>query len=238
VGCYEQIKALDESGRTDDDIILDALQLFEQKVGRPFAHKHCWLLLRDHPRFAAIFRSVGSKCKAPSTHGSDLPVDRREANSPELQPREGVDGNVNLHRPQGGKSAKGEHKEMREKEAALRANARATAEFAQATLKKAEQIAQQNAFSLFTLEDSLITCKVARRWLLLRREQELKRLEKEMAAEEDSPSMVAGDAAAPTAGVQVHTPTHPPSPDALPHPLHISLPPRLPFLLHPHCSQI
>jgi hypothetical protein len=209
VGCYEHIKALDESGRTDDDIIFDALQLFEQKVGRPFAHKHCWLLLRDHPRFAAIFRSVGSKRKALGTQGSDLPIDRREANSPELQPREGVDGNVNLHMPQGGKSAKGEHKEMRKKETALRANARATAEFAQATLKKAEQIAQQNAFSLFTLEDSLITCKVTRRWFLLRREQELKRLEKEIAVEEDSTSMVAGDAAAPTAGVRVYTPTIP-----------------------------
>ena len=84
VGCYEQIKALDENGRTDDDIILDALQLFEQKVGRPFAHKHCWLLLRDHSRFAAIFRSVGLKRKAPGTQGFDMPVDRRETNSPEL----------------------------------------------------------------------------------------------------------------------------------------------------------
>ena len=138
VGCYEQIKALDKSGRTDDDIIVDALQLFEQKVGRPFAHKHCWLLLRDHPRFATIFRCVGSKRKAPGAVGADLPVDRREANSPELQPCEGVDPNVNLHKPQGGKSAKGEHKEMREKEAALRANARATTVFATATLKKAK----------------------------------------------------------------------------------------------------
>ena len=135
VGCYDQINALDKSGRTEDDIILDALKLFEQKVGRPFTHKHCWLLLRDHPRFAAIFTVPGSKRKAPS---QDLPVDRREAN---LQPREGVDANVNLHRPQGGKSAKGEHKEMKEKDAALRANARATADFAQTTLKKAEQIA-------------------------------------------------------------------------------------------------
>ena len=206
VGCYEQIKALDESGRTEDDIILDALKLFEQKVGRPFAHKHCWLLLRDHPRFAAIFRVSGLKRKSPS-QSPDLPVDRREANSP--QPREGIDANVNLQRPQGGKAAKGEHKEMREKEAALRANVRATADFALATLKKAEQIAQQNAFSLFTLEDSLITCKVARRWLLLRREQELKRLEKEMAAEVDDPPMVAGDAIFPSAGVRLHTPIIP-----------------------------
>ena len=41
VGCYEQIKALDESERTDDDIILDALQLFEHEVRKPFAHKSC-----------------------------------------------------------------------------------------------------------------------------------------------------------------------------------------------------
>ena len=176
-------------------------------MGRPFAHKHYWLLLRDHPRFAAIFKSVGSKRKAPGTQGSDMPVDKREANSPELQPREGVDGNMNLHKPQGGKSAKGKHKQMKMKEAALRANARATVEFAQATLKNVEQIAQQNAFSLFMLKDSLITCKVARRWLLLRRKQELKRLEKEMAAEEDSPLIVADDVAASTAGVRVHTPT-------------------------------
>ena len=207
VGCYEQIKSLDESGRIEDDIILDALQFFEQKVGRPFAHKHCWLLLRDHPQFAAIFRASGSKRKAPGTQGCDLLVDRREANSPDEQPREGVDANVNLHMPQGGKLAKFEHKDMREKEAALRANARATTDFAQTTLKKAEQIAQQNAFSLFMLEDSLITCQVARRWLLLRRQQELKRLEKEMAAEEDSSN--AGDVVAPNAGVRVHTCTIP-----------------------------
>ena len=206
VGCYEQIKALDESGRTDDDVIVDALQLFEQKVGRPFVHKHCWLLLRDHPRFGAIFRSVASKRKAPGAAGADLPVDRREANSAMQQPREGIDPNVNLHRPQGSKSAKGEHKEMREKEAALRANARATADFATATLKKAEQIAQQNAFSLFTLEEGLITCSVARRWLLLRRQQELKRLEKEMAMEECDAEMGVG---VPTAGVRVHTPAIP-----------------------------
>ena len=145
-----------------------------------------------------------------------MPVDRRDANSHELQPRdEGVDGNVNLHKPQGAKSAKGEHKEMREKEATLRVNAITTTQFAQATLKKVEQIAQQNAFSLFTLEDSLITCQVARRWLTLRRKQELKRLEKEM-AEEDSP-MVAGEGFAPTAGVRVHTTTSTPlSPSSTP----------------------
>ena len=167
------------------------------------------MLLRDHPRFATIFRSVGSKLKAPGAAGVDLPVDRREANSPELQPREGVDPNVNLQRPQGGKSSKGEHKEMREMEAALRANARATTDFATATLKKAEQIAQQNAFSLFTLEDYLIKCSVARRWLLLRRQQELKRLEKEMAMEEGDVAEGGADAAAPTVGVRVHIPTIP-----------------------------
>ena len=44
----------------------------------------------------------------------------------------------------------------------MRANAKATIDFVAATLKKAEQIAQQNIFSLFTLEDKNIICDLAR----------------------------------------------------------------------------
>ena len=167
-------------------------------------------------RAVATFRPMGSKRKALGTEGFDLPIDKRENNYTELQPRsEGIESNVNLHRPLGGKSAKEDHNDMRVNETALimyaqtglRANARATTKFTQATLKKAEQIAQQNTFSLFTLKDSLITCKVARRWLLLRREQKLKRLEKEMAADKEVVLVMAGEATAPIAGVRVHTPT-------------------------------
>ena len=85
VAIYEQFKALDKSGRIDNDNILVVLQLFEQKVGRPFIAKHCWLLFQDHPRFATVFRPMESKRKVVSSEAPDLPVDKREANFVELQ---------------------------------------------------------------------------------------------------------------------------------------------------------
>lgn len=85
VAIYEQFKALDKSGRIDNDNILVVLQLFEQKVGRPFIAKHCWLLFQDHPRFATVFRPMESKRRAVNSEALDLPVDKREANFVELQ---------------------------------------------------------------------------------------------------------------------------------------------------------
>lgn len=70
---------------------------------------------------------------------------------------------------------------MKVKEQALRANAKVTIGLATATMKKAEQIAQQKTISLFTLEDKSITCDIARQWVLLRRTQELAKLQAEVA---------------------------------------------------------
>ena len=49
-----------------------------QKVAKPLAHKHCWLLFQDHLRFAAVFMAMGSKCKTACVDVSDMPIDRRE----------------------------------------------------------------------------------------------------------------------------------------------------------------
>ena len=54
-GCYWTIKDLDESGKSEDDIVQDAMNLYKQKCGKAFVLKHCWLLLKSYPRFAAIF---------------------------------------------------------------------------------------------------------------------------------------------------------------------------------------
>ena len=45
-GCYVSVKDLQESGKTEDDIVLDAMNLYKQKVGKAFVLKHCWLLLK------------------------------------------------------------------------------------------------------------------------------------------------------------------------------------------------
>ena len=199
-GCYWSIKDLDESGKTEDDIVLDAMNLYKQKCGKAFVLKHCWLLLKSYPRFAAIFmgkrKAGGFDLPAPNL----LPVDRRDvlSSNGEALPTEPAPAHI---RPQGAKSSKAEHLNSKVKEQALRANAKATTEFAAATLKKAEQIAQQNTFSLFTLEDKLITCDIARQWLHLRRTQELAKLKAEVAAEAAAELAASNLAAPPLVGV-------------------------------------
>ena len=102
----------------------------------------------------ALLQSLGPWARSAKLQALGIGSTRwqRKANSIELQPqRQGIEGNVNLHMLPGGKSTKLDHKNMRVKETPLRVNTRATTEFAQATLKKVEQITQQNAFSLFIL---------------------------------------------------------------------------------------
>jgi hypothetical protein len=186
VGCYCSIQDLDQSGKTEDDVVLDAMNLYKLKCGKPFVLKHCWLLLKSYPRFAAIFmaKRMGGGIDLPAPN--PLPVDRRDQLSPngEALPSQSSPPPAPAQiRPQGSKSAKADHLNVRVKEQALRDNAKATIDFAAATLKKAEQIAQQNTFSLFTLEDRLITCDLARQWLHLRRTQELAKLKAEVAAD-------------------------------------------------------
>jgi hypothetical protein len=132
-------------------------------------------LLKNYPRFAAIFmgKRKGGGFDSPSREG--LSVDRRDLLSPNGQ-APSTESPPAQRRPQGAKSVKNEHAQSKGKEQALRANAKATIDFAAATLKKTEQIAQQNICSLFTLEDKNITCDLARQWLHLRMTQELAKL--------------------------------------------------------------
>ena len=181
-GCYVSVKDLDESGKTEDDIVLDATNLYKQKCGKAFVLKHCWLLLKSYPRFATIFMGKRKAARFDLPAPNLLPIDRHDVLSPnpngEALPTKSALARI---RPQGAKSSKTEHLNSKVKEHALRANAKATTNFVAATLKKAEHIAQQN--SLFTLEDKLITCDIARQWLHLRRTQELAKLKAEVAAE-------------------------------------------------------
>lgn len=55
--CYWTIKGLDESGMIEDDIVLNAMNLYKQKCLYfiLFYFKYCWFLLKPYPYFAAIF---------------------------------------------------------------------------------------------------------------------------------------------------------------------------------------
>ena len=199
-GCYWTIKDLDESGKSEDDIVQDAMNLYKQKCGKAFVLKHCWLLLKSYPRFAAIFMGKRKAGEYDLPTPNQLPVDRRDVVSPngDVLPTESAPAQI---RPQGAKSSKAEHLNNKGKEQALRANAKATIDFDAATLKKAEQIAQQNTFSLFTLEDKFITCDLARQWLRLRKTQELAKLKAKVAADAAAEVAASNVPAPPPVGV-------------------------------------
>jgi hypothetical protein len=171
------------------------------------------LLLKNYPRFAAIFMGKRKAAWFNMPAQNMLPVDRRDVLSPnpnaEALPTVSAPAQI---RPQGAKSSKAEHLNSKVKEQALRANAKATTDFALATLKKAEQIAQQNAFSLFTLEDRLITCDIARQWLHLRRTQELAKLKAEVAADATTELAASNLPAPPLVGVCSSPPPISPAP--------------------------
>ena len=76
------MKDLNESGKSEDDIVLDAMSLYKQKCGKAFVLKHCWLLLKSYPRFSTIFmgKRKGGGFNPPSRDA--LPVDSRDLLSP------------------------------------------------------------------------------------------------------------------------------------------------------------
>lgn len=64
-------------------------------------------------------------------------------------------------RPQGTKQFHVDHHNAKGKEAASKAMAKATIDFATTTLNKVEHNAHHNTFSLFTFKDNLITYDLA-----------------------------------------------------------------------------
>jgi hypothetical protein len=96
------------------------MNLYKQKCGKAFVLKHCWLLLKNYPRFAAIFmgkkKAGGFDLPAPNP----LPVDRRDLVSPngEAFPTESAPAPAQIW-PQGSKSSKADDLNLRVKEQAL-----------------------------------------------------------------------------------------------------------------------
>ena len=138
-GYYLSMKDLNESGKSEDDIVLDAMGLYKQKCGKTFVLKHCWLLLKSYPRFSTIFmgKRKGGGFDPPSRYA--LPVDRRDLFSPNGEAPSAESPPAQI-RPQGVKLSKVDHLYIKGKEQTLCANAKATIDFVAATLKKCRGI--------------------------------------------------------------------------------------------------
>ena len=100
-------------------MILYAMHLYKQKRGRAFVLKHCWLLLKNYPRFVIIFmgkrKAGGFDLPAPNM----LPVDRRDliSSNGEALPTESTPAHS---WPQDAKFSKFEHLNGKVKEHVVR----------------------------------------------------------------------------------------------------------------------
>ncbi|KAL4632039.1 hypothetical protein ACB092_04G023300 [Castanea dentata] len=53
-GCMAKVNALHKSGITEQDHIINAKALFLEIHQKPFLLEHCWLMLKDQPKFANL----------------------------------------------------------------------------------------------------------------------------------------------------------------------------------------
>jgi hypothetical protein len=88
-------------------------------------------------------------------------------------------------RPGGSKAAREEHRVQSSREGALYAQAEATRTMAAAQMRKAELLEEKNMLLLMTMPDDRITTHEAREYLRLRRGDELKKLRRKLAEEEE-----------------------------------------------------
>jgi hypothetical protein len=96
-------------------------------------------------------------------------------------------------RPIGIKMAK-EHQRLRKAtEDLVRAQAKATAAMAAANLRKAQALSDQAALSLFTMPANLNLSEQAREYLELRREEEMRKLRRRIAAEKEQEAREAAE---------------------------------------------
>uniref|UniRef100_A0A7N2RAT5 No apical meristem-associated C-terminal domain-containing protein n=2 Tax=Quercus lobata TaxID=97700 RepID=A0A7N2RAT5_QUELO len=93
VGSLAKIEAKNESGTTAHDKIEKAKELFKEIHGSVFQFEHCWLILKDYPKWASTMPRGDSRKEMPQT--PDL-----------IDQGVGVDGIMDFERPIGRKAEK------------------------------------------------------------------------------------------------------------------------------------
>jgi hypothetical protein len=209
VGVYKQVFDTKESGTTLDDVLWDALELYKVRDPKQhsFVYLHCWIILRDIPCWMDSLpeTQLRQPGRAPASsnrsHRSSTPsqVEDDEVAPLSLQlgnditqaapvPSQSV-GSASgrakrFQRLQGSKAAKEDQQNVKTKESAVWAQARAASEMAAANFKKAQALENQQALSLFTLpQDWELDAEVVE-FVKLRRREEMLKTRWQLAVEE------------------------------------------------------
>jgi hypothetical protein len=189
-GVYKSVAALNESGTSAQDVLERSLELYKVKHPKQlsFNFLHCWLLLKDVPRWWDSPVEVQQR----NSRKERPPAAMTKRQTPEVptsayeETGTGEDDDIEIipetnfakrpSRPMGNKVAKEENRLAKQREGAVKAQAKATAEMAAANMRKAQILHDQATLSLFTMpnEDSL--SELACEYLHLRREEEMENL--------------------------------------------------------------
>ena len=181
------------------DTLRRAHDLYRQKneKGSDFAFEHCWVLLRDHPKWAEGWTHVKimtPKRKAPCSEEDPDCIDLNEmergvrvdseegAGSAEGRSVAAKAERIFKGRPGGAKLAKEDRRQGKIREGLLFAHAEPTKSMAAAHMRKAALLEDQNLLMLMSMPDADLDAK---EYMRLRRQMDLRKLCKLVAEEEN-----------------------------------------------------
>jgi hypothetical protein len=185
---HKQIVALNKTGVSAADIVKMAKDLYRLKhvKGHDFIFEHCWVLVREFPKWADGWAS-------PRSSSSATPPKQARVGDPQALVESGDTGSVSeaatsflpnaatMERPGGTKAAKDQQKTHKQHEGAGYAQAKATEAVAAAAFRKAALLEEQNLFLLMTTGEGGVIQPAAQEFLRLRQEEELEKLKDRLA---------------------------------------------------------
>ena len=196
-GMYKQILGLHKSGSNSADLLKMAKQLYRTKSAKniEFTFEHCWLLVKDYLKWVDgwdITNMTFSKRKAResdqvSEEGTLEFLSVAEGEGNVLEDVGNADSDSTLQDcPIGTKAAKDMQKLAKTREEALYAQAATTKVMATATMmRKAALLENNNTLLLMTTLETQLGTSDAHEYLRLWQIEELKKLQKMLANDEE-----------------------------------------------------
>ena len=149
-GIYNQIELLHKSGSSAADKLRDAKELYRVKSAKntDFLFEHCWLLLKDYPRWTDGWTQSPMKKKRPANECEGSNTQDEDGGISEGVARSRSAYN---ERPGGVKAAKQDNIQQKSRDGAFYAQAEATRSMAAVQMKKIALMEDQNMLLLMTM---------------------------------------------------------------------------------------
>ncbi|KAI7944638.1 hypothetical protein MJO28_010333 [Puccinia striiformis f. sp. tritici] len=108
-GYFLQVERRLGSGKTRDQIAVEAKELFRADMGTPFTLDHCWLILHDSPKWQETMDGLAARLKKEKQPPSSLPASEGisvKTNKGNEEDNQTDSESLGSSRPEGQKAAK------------------------------------------------------------------------------------------------------------------------------------